>query len=109
MHYLFLALAIVAEVIGTTALVISAQFTRVVPSLVVVAAYASSFYMMSWATRVLPVGIVYAVWSGVGIAALSIIGHFAFDQKLDHAAVLGIGLIILGIAVIQLFSQTAHH
>ncbi|MET2830966.1 DMT family transporter [Mesorhizobium shangrilense] len=109
MHYSLLGMAIAAEVIGTTALHLSEQFTRLIPALVVVVAYTTSFYLMSWTMKVLPIGIVYAVWSGVGIASISAVGHFAFGQKLDAPALLGIGLIVLGIIVIQLFSHAAHH
>ncbi len=109
MHYLLLAFAIAAEVFGTIFLLLSEQFTRLVPSVLAVGSYAMAFYLMSWTIKVLPVGIVYAIWSGAGIALISAIGHFAFAQKLDWQAVLGICLILTGIAVIQLFSSATPH
>lgn len=109
MHYVFLALAILFEVAGTTALQASQQFTRLLPSGMVVIGYGLSFYFMALTLRVIPVGIVYAIWSGVGIALIALIGQVVFGQKMDLPAVLGIGLILLGIVVIQLFSTTATH
>ncbi len=109
MHYILLAIAVVAEVVGTIFLQLSEQFTRIVPSVMVLVSYAAAFYLMSWTIKVIPVGIVYAIWSGAGIALISAIGHFAFAQKLDSAAVLGIALILAGIVVIQLFSSATHH
>ena len=109
MHYLLLALAIVAEVVGTICLVLSDQFTRFYPSVMVLFSYAAAFYLMSWTVKVLSVGIVYAIWSGAGIALISVVGHFAFSQRLDLPAVVGICLILTGIVVIQLFSSATHH
>lgn len=109
MHYFLLALAIAAEVVGTIFLQLSGQFTRLVPSVLVVLSYGVAFYLMSWTIKMIPVGIVYAIWSGAGIALISAIGHFAFDQRLDLPAIIGIGLILLGIVVIQLFSGAAPH
>jgi small multidrug resistance pump len=107
--YLILVLAVLAETIGTTALQASRQFTRLVPSVVVVLAYGISFYLLSMTLKVMPVGIVYALWSGTGIVFISLIGLFVFGQKLDLAAVLGIAMIVGGIAVIHLFSGTTAH
>jgi small multidrug resistance pump len=109
MPYMLLALAIIAEVVGTMFLQRSEQFTRLVPSVLVVIAYASAFYLLSWTMKVIPVGIVYAVWSGGGIALIAAVGYFAFNQKLDLPAILGIGLILIGIFVILLYSKAAHH
>ena len=109
MPYLALLVAIVTETIGTTALQASQQFTRLVPSLIVVASYCASFYFMSIALRFMPVGIVYAFWSGLGIVLIALIGWVLFGQRLDAAALAGLGLIIAGIVVIQLFSDAAHH
>lgn len=108
-HYLHLILAIVTETIGTTALQASAQFTRFWPSVLCVVAYAASFYLLALALKVMPVGVLYAIWSGLGIVLIAIIGFAVFGQKLDLPAVLGMGLIIAGIVVIQLFSTTATH
>ena len=107
--WLFLFGAIAAEVIGTTALKATHGFTRLAPSVVVVAAYALAFYLLSLVMRTLPTGVVYAVWSGLGIVLISALGWLLHGQKLDLAALLGIGLIVAGVAVIQLFSKTAAH
>ena len=107
--YLILALAVLFETVGTTALQASQQFTRLVPSVVVVLAYAVSFYLLSITLRTMPVGVVYALWSGLGIILISCIGWLVFGQRLDLPAVLGLGMIISGIAVIHLFSNAAPH
>jgi len=109
MPYLFLALAVTAEVIGTTALQASQQFTRLGPSVVVVIGYGVAFYFLSLALQYIPVGVAYAFWSGFGICLIAVIGLLVFGQRLDLPAVLGLGLIIAGIVVIQLFSKTAGH
>lgn len=109
MHYVVLFFAVLAETIGTSALQASQQFTRLWPSVVVVVAYGVSFYLLSLALKVMPVGIVYALWSGLGIIFIAIIGFAVFGQRLDAAAVLGLGLIIAGIVVIQLFSNATPH
>ncbi len=106
MPFLFLAVAILAEVIGTTALKASNGFTVWLPSLVVVAGYGVSFYFLSLALRSIPVGVAYAIWSGVGIVLISVLGWALFRQRLDAAALVGVGLIIAGVIVIQLFSTT---
>lgn len=108
MHWLHPAIAIVAEVIATSALKAAAGFTRPLPSLVVVAGYGLAFYFLSLTLRVIPMGVAYAVWSAVGIALVSLIGWLVYDQHLDAPAFLGMGLIVAGVAVIQLFSRTAH-
>lgn len=108
LHYFHLLIAIVAETIGTSALQASQQFTRFWPSVLVVVAYGASFYFMALALKVMPVGIVYAIWSGLGIVLIAIIGWVLFGQKLDTAGVIGLGLITAGIVVIQLFSNTSH-
>ena len=108
-HYLFLVIAIAAETIGTTALQASQQFTRLWPSVLVVVAYGASFYFMSFALRVMPVGVVYAIWSGLGIVLIALLGRVVFGQKLDLPALLGLALIIAGILVIHIFSRTAGH
>lgn len=108
MHWLHLTIAIIAEVIATSALKAAAGFTRPLPSLVVVAGYGLAFYFLSLTLRVIPMGVAYAVWSAVGIALVSLIGWLVYDQRLDAPALLGMGLIIAGVAVIQLFSRTAH-
>ncbi len=109
MHYFYLTLAIITETVGTSAIQASQQFTRLGPSLVVVIGYAASFYLMALTLKVMPIGIVYAIWSGAGIVLIAAIGYAVYDQRMDAPAVVGIALIILGIVVIQLFSTTATH
>lgn len=109
MHYAYLILAILTETIGTTALQASQQFTRLGPSLIVAVAYGASFYLMALALKSMPVGIVYAIWSGLGIVFIAAIGFFVFGQRLDWPAVAGIALILAGILVIHLFSRTSTH
>lgn len=101
---LTLTIAIAAEIAGTTALKASDGFSRLVPSLVTVLGYGLAFYFMALTLRTVPVGIVYAIWSGVGIVAISAIGAVAFGEKLDAAALAGIGLIVAGVLVINLLS-----
>lgn len=108
-HYLYLIAAVVAETIGTTALQASQQFTRLAPSVLVIVAYAISFYLLSLTLRYMPVGIMYAIWSGLGIILIALIGWLVFAQKLDLPAVIGMGLILIGIVIIQVFSKTAVH
>ena len=108
-HFIYLILAVAAETIGTTALHASQQFTRLVPSIVVVVAYAVAFYLLSLTLRTMPVGIMYAIWSGLGIVLIALIGYAVFGQKLDGPAILGIAMILGGILVIHLFSATSRH
>jgi small multidrug resistance pump len=109
LHYIFLIFAIIAETIGTTALQASQQFTRFWPSVLVVIAYGLSFYLLAQTLRVMPVGVVYAMWSGLGIVMIAAIGYLVFGQRLDLPAVIGIGMILCGILVIHLFSRTSPH
>lgn len=106
--YMFLVFAIAAEVVGTSALQASQQFSRLLPSLLVVVAYGASFYLLALTLKVLPVGVVYAVWSGLGIVLIALIGWVVFGQKLDLPALLGIGLILAGVLVLHLFSTVSH-
>tara|TARA_R110002051_G_scaffold25371_9_gene62005 strand:+ start:7322 stop:7657 length:336 start_codon:yes stop_codon:yes gene_type:complete len=108
-HYIMLVFAIITETIGTTALQASEQFSRFWPSVIVVVSYAASFYLMALALKIIPVGIAYAIWSGLGIVFIAIIGYGVFGQKLDLPAVFGMGLILAGILVIHLFSTTSTH
>ena len=108
-HYLFLVIAIAAETIGTTALQASQQFTRLWPSVLVVVAYGASFYFMSFALKVMPVGVVYAIWSGLGIVLIALLGRVVFGQRLDLPALLGLALIIAGILIIHIFSRATGH
>ena len=103
---MYLAVAIVAEVIATSALKASEGFSRLVPSLVVVAGYGIAFFCLSLTLRTIPVGIVYAIWSGVGIVLIALAGYFVFGQVLDAPALIGMGLIVAGVLVINLFSRS---
>jgi small multidrug resistance pump len=106
MKYLFLLIAILSEVAATSALRASGQFTKLWPSVIVVIGYASAFYFMSLTLKSIPVGIAYAIWSGVGIVLVSITGYFLYKQKLDAPALMGMGLIIAGMLVINIFSKS---
>lgn len=107
--YLHLGVAIVAEVIATSFLKTSAGFTRFWPSVVTVLGYGVAFYFLSLTLATIPTGIAYAIWSGVGIVLISLIGWFAFGQRLDAPALIGIALIMAGVLVINLFSKVAGH
>ena len=106
--HILLLIAILAEVIATSSLRASAQFTRFWPSLVVVIGYGLAIYLLSVAVRSMPTGVVYALWSGLGVVLVALIG-LGLGQKLDLAAVVGIGLILAGVLVINLFSASAGH
>ena len=108
-HYIYLFVAVVAETIGTTALQARAQFSRFWPSVIVVIAYALSFYLMAVTLKYMPVGIVYAIWSGLGIVSIALIAFIVFGQRLDLPAMLGLSMIIGGIVVIHVFSGTTSH
>lgn len=109
MHWIYLIVAIAAETVGTTALKMSEGFTRLTPSFVTVAAYAVSFYMLAQVLKSIPVGLAYAIWSGLGIVLIALIGWLVFNQRLDLPAIIGIALIFTGILVMQLFSNTTGH
>lgn len=109
MTWLYLAIAIVAEVIATSSLKASDGFSKLWPSVAVLVGYGTAFFFLSLTLRTIPVGIAYAVWSGVGVALVSIIAWLMFGQKLDLAGVLGIGLIVAGVVVLNLFSKTSVH
>ena len=107
--YLWLAIAIVAEVIGTSALRASEGFTRLWPALVVVAGYGLAFYCLSMTLKSMPVGIVYAIWSGVGIVLITLVAMVLYRQVPDLAAVAGLSLIVAGVVVLNLFSNMQAH
>ena len=107
--YAYLAVAIAAEVIATSALKASEGFTRTGPSLLVAAGYGIAFYFLSLTLKTVPVGVAYAIWSGAGILLIALIGWLVLKQPLDLPAVLGMALIVAGVAVIQLFSKAAAH
>ena len=109
MKWLYLAVAIVAEIFATSALKGSEGFTRLVPSVITVFGYLISFYFLSLTLREIPVGIAYAIWSGVGIVLISIVGAVLFKQHLDTPAHIGIGLIIAGVVVMNVFSKSVSH
>lgn len=109
MAYLYLALAIIAEVVATSSLKASQEFTRLWPSLVVVVGYAITFYLLTLALRTLPVGIAYAIWAGLGIVLVTLIGILVYGERLDLPAVLGLAMIIGGVVIIQAFSQVSAH
>jgi len=101
--------AVLSEVTATTALKFSEGFTRLIPSVVVMVGYGLSFYLLSITLKVMPIGIAYALWSGIGITLTVIAGKIIWNESLDWARVTGIVLIILGILVINLFSKSAAH
>ncbi|WP_373387195.1 multidrug efflux SMR transporter [Pseudomonas alcaligenes] len=107
--YLYLAIAIVAEVIATTALKAAEGLSKPLPLALVVIGYGIAFWMLSLVMKSIPVGVTYAIWSGLGIVLISIASLLLYDQKLDLAALLGIALIIAGVLVIQLFSGSSGH
>ncbi len=109
MAYVYLAIAILAEVAGTTALKASEQFTRPLPSVIVVVGYGLAFYMLALVLRTIPVGIAYAIWAGVGILLVALAGAVIYRQIPDWPAVVGMTFIIAGVVIINLFSKTSAH
>ncbi len=109
MGYVYLAIAVVAEVVGTSALKASDEFTNTIPSIFVVVGYSVSFYFLSLVLKTIPVGIAYAIWSGMGIVLITIVGLIAFNQKLDIPALIGMALIAGGVVVMNLFSNSVAH
>ncbi|NDK38384.1 QacE family quaternary ammonium compound efflux SMR transporter [Pseudoxanthomonas gei] len=107
--YLYLSIAIVAEVIATSALKASNGFTNALPSTVVLVGYGIAFYFLSLVLRTVPVGVAYAIWSGAGIVLIALVGWVVLKQALDTPALVGMALIVAGVAVIQLFSRSAAH
>ncbi|NKX43528.1 DMT family transporter [Roseicyclus persicicus] len=108
MPWLYLTLAIAGEVVATSALKASDGFTRLWPSLMVVLGYGVAFYLLAQVLRTIPLGIAYAIWSGAGVAAVTLIGWLVYGQRLDGPAVLGIALIVAGVLVLNLWSGAAH-
>ncbi|MBD9527899.1 MULTISPECIES: multidrug efflux SMR transporter [Paracoccus] len=107
--YATLVIAIALEVVGTTFLQRSQQFTQVLPTLMMGLCYAGSFYFLSLTLRTMPLGIAYAIWSALGIVLVSTIGLVVFGQRLDLPAVIGLGLIVAGVVVVNVFSSTVSH
>lgn len=108
-NYLFLIIAIVFETIATSALKSSEQFSKLIPSIITVVGYLGAFYFLSLTLRTIPVGVAYAIWSGVGIILITLVGIFAFKQVPDLPAVIGLLLIIAGVIVINVFSDMSAH
>jgi len=108
-QWIFLTCAIVAEVIATSALKASDGFTKLMPSLITVSGYLIAFYLLSLTLRTLPVGIAYAIWSGLGTVLIAVVAWFVYGQKLDLAAVIGMGLIVAGVIVLNVFSKSGSH
>jgi len=109
MNWLHLGIAIVAEVIATSALKASDGLTRLLPSVIVLAGYGVAFLFLSFALRSIPMGIAYAIWSGIGIVLISIAGRLLYGQTLDPPALVGLGLIVAGVATVNLFSKSVAH
>lgn len=109
MTYIFLAIAICAEVFATTMLKVSANFTRITPLLLCISGYGVSFYALSHVLRFMSTGVAYAIWSGVGIVLISLVSWLVFRQTLDFAALLGLFLIIAGVVVVNIFSKSVAH
>ncbi|MBD8082370.1 DMT family transporter [Chryseobacterium caseinilyticum] len=108
-NYLFLAAAILCETIGTSFLKKTEQFTKPLPTIVFVVAMTASFYLLTFALKGIPIGIAYAIWSAVGIVLISLVGYFVYKQTLDLPAIFGMGLIVAGVVIINLFSKSGAH
>lgn len=107
--YIALGIAIALEVVGTSFLQASQQFTRPLPTIVMALSYLAAFYFLSIALRAIPVGIAYAIWSGLGIVLISMVSLIVFKQKLDLPAILGLSLIVIGVVVVNAFSKSVAH
>ena len=105
MGWIYLAIAIVTEVIGTSSLKAADGFTRLIPSILVVIGYTCSFYFLSLALRSIPVGVAYAIWTGIGIVLISSVAWLVYGQKLSTASLIGMSLIIMGVCVLNLFPK----
>ena len=109
MKWIFLLIAISGELVGTSALKSAEGFTKIGPSIVSVLGYVIAFYFLSLTLKDIPVGIAYAMWSAIGIILVSIIGYFMYGQKLDTPAMIGIGFIVVGVVIMNLFSKSISH
>ena len=105
--WVYLFLAIMSEVIATASLKSTEGFTKPIPSIIVLIGYCAAFYFLSLTLDTISIGVAYAIWSGVGVATITIVSFFLYDQKIDLAGILGIGLIISGVIVLRLFSESA--
>ncbi|MGS4346885.1 DMT family transporter [Myroides odoratus] len=108
-NFLFLFIAIISEVIATSALKASHEFTKIVPSIITIAMYGVAFYFLSLTLRSIPVGIAYAIWSGVGIVLVTVVAILVYGQKPDLPAIIGMAFIVLGVVIINLFSKMSAH
>ncbi len=108
-QWLFLSFAIISEVIATSALKATGEFTRLWPTVIVVIGYLSAFYFLTLTLRTLPVGIAYAIWSGAGVALITLAGWVFYKQTLDMPAFIGIALIVAGVVVLNVFSKSVPH
>lgn len=109
MQWIYLAIAIVSEVVATSSLKASEGFTRLIPSLIVILGYASAFYFLSLTLRTIPLGVAYAIWSGAGVSLVTLVGWVVYRQSLDIAALIGIALIVSGVIVLSFFSKSVPH
>jgi small multidrug resistance pump len=109
MSYLYLIIAIAAEVVATSALKESAEFSKPLPSIISIISYSVAFYFLSLTLKTIPLGITYAIWAGVGIVSIALVGAFVYKQIPDLPAMLGMGLIVVGVVVINVFSKTISH
>lgn len=105
-NWVYLGLAIFSEVVATASLKSTEGFTRFVPSIVVIIGYCSAFYFLSLTLDTIPIGVAYAVWSGVGVATITVVSYVWYGQKIDTTGIIGIGLIIAGVVVLRLFSES---
>ncbi len=105
----FLAIAIGAEVLATSALKFSDGFTRLLPSVMVLVGYAVAFYFLALTLKTIPMGVAYAIWSGIGVVLIAVIAWLVFDQRLDWPAEVGMALIVFGVVIMNLFSKTVSH
>ncbi|HOZ26291.1 MAG TPA: SMR family transporter [Hyphomonadaceae bacterium] len=109
MQYVYLAISIIAEVIATSSLKASEGFTKLIPSVIVVLGYGVAFHFLSLTLKTIPIGVAYAIWAGAGVTLVAVVGWLLFGQKLDAPAIIGMGLIITGVVVLQVFSKAAGH
>ena len=109
MNWLYLTIAILAEVVATSSLKVSDGFTNMWPSLAAIVGYSAAFYFLSLTLRTVPVGVAYAIWSGAGVVLVALVALVVYGQKMDVPAILGIGLILSGVVVLNLFSSATGH
>jgi len=105
--WVYLTLAIFSEVMATASLKSTEGFSKLWPSVIVLVGYSAAFYFLSLTLDTIPIGVAYAIWSGVGVAAITLVSIFVFDQKIDAAGFVGIGLIVAGVIILRLFSESA--